>query len=180
MPLKRMKKLALFGVLAALAAACAGEPSPTPTPTISVGFADEATVARAGGQAIDVKAYNPRPLGRAELVGPDGGVIAAAPGQPEPQAPTAYPVLWPSIGVGVFGGSHSGVGTGVSIGVPLGGYGGGTVPPGGFVRSRALILVPDMARYRGTWERSVVRLTFGAAPGEVTVAEIPAPEPGGR
>ena len=48
------------------------------------------------------------------------------------------------------------------------------------VRSRALVIVPDMAAYRRDWERSMVRLKFGDGAGGTTVAEIPAPAPGGR
>jgi hypothetical protein len=66
------------------------------------------------------------------------------------------------------------------VGVPIGGYGTATVPPGDLVRSRALVLVRDMAAYRGEWERSTVRLKFGNAAGDSTLAEIPAPAPGGR
>ena len=47
-------------------------------------------------------------------------------------------------------------------------------------RMRARITVPDMAAYRGNWERSIVRVTFGTDPANSETADIPAPPPGGR
>ena len=109
--------------------------------------------------------------------------MASAPGQLEPQIP-AGGGGWYGPSIGVFGGSWgSSSGGGVGIGVPLGGYGGygsATVPPGDLVRSRALILVPDMAAYRRDWENSVVRVKFGSNASETRTADIPAPSPGGR
>ncbi len=175
---KRLNSLVICAVSAAGIAACAGRSAPPPEPSIVIGFADETTASRLGAPAIEVRTANPQPLATAELIGPAGTVAAAAAGQLEPQVP-AGSVFGPSVGFGIFGGSSSGVGTGVSIGVPVGGYG-ATVPQGGLVRSRALILVPDMAAYRRDWAQSKVRLKFGAAEGNATTADIPAPAPGGR
>lgn len=173
------KRLILLLAVAAPLAACADRPATPPTPSLTVGFADENTAARMGSPVIDIKAANPQPLVTAELVSAGGTVIAAAPGQLEPQVPAGYPVFGPSIGV--FGGSWgSSSGGGVGIGVPLGGYGSATVPPGDLVRSRALILVPDMAAYRRNWENYTVRVKFGSAGGGTTTADLPAPPPGGR
>jgi hypothetical protein len=178
-----IKPLLSFIVLASWGlAACAERSANPPEPSIVVGFGDETTAARLGTPVIEVKTAHPQALVTAELVGPAGTVVAAAPGQLEPQIPASYP-YGPSVGFGVFGGRGGGgsvSGGGVGIGVPLGGYGTTTVPAGDLVRSRALVLVPDMAAYRREWERSTVRLKFGNAAGESTVAELPAPAPGGR
>jgi hypothetical protein len=133
-----------------------------------------------GSPVIEVKAANPQPLVTAELVSA-GTVVASAPGQLEPQIP-AGGGGWFGPSIGVFGGSWgSSSGGGIGIGVPLGGYGGSaSVPQGDLVRSRALILVPDMDSYRRNWETSVVRVKFASASGEARTAEIPAPAPGGR
>jgi hypothetical protein len=180
-----IKPLVLFTVLAASGlVACSQGSSPPPQPSITVGFGDESIAARLGAPVIEVKAAHPQALVSAELVGPAGNVVAAAPGQLEPQIPAGYP--WgPSVGFGVFGGRGSGgsvSGGGVGIGVPIGGdyYGSATVPEGSLVRSRALVLVQNMDDYRRQWERSTVRLKFGNAAGDNTTAEIPAPSPGGR
>jgi hypothetical protein len=173
-----LRNLTILCFSSLLCLACADQPAAPREPSLTVGFADEATVARAGGPVIDVKAYNRQPLASAELVDPSGRVLATAPGQLEPQLPSGYP-FGPSVGFGVFGGSGGHFGTGVGVGFPLGG-GTATVPPGEFVRSRAYILVPDIANYRQIWPQSLVRLKFGTAPGEVTVADVPAPAPGGR
>jgi hypothetical protein len=169
----------LMTASALLLGACAGRSGPPPTPSLTVGFADEGTAARLGGPAIDIKAANPQPLATAELVSAGGAVIAAAAGQLEPQVPSGYPVFGPTVGVygGTWGSSSGG---GIGIGVPIGGYGSATVPAGDLVRSRALILVPDMAAYRRDWESYVVRIKFGTAANDSRVAEIPAPAPGGR
>lgn len=180
--IKHLNRLVICAIAGAGIAACADRNTAPPQPAIVVGFADQTTAARLGAPVIEVKATNPQPLATAELIGPDGTVVAAAPGQLEPQIPTGS-VFGPTVGFGIFGGSSSGVGTGVGIGVPVGGYGGydgATVPPGELVRSRALILVPDMAAYRRDWEQSKVRLKFGAAGDDTMTADIPAPAPGGR
>ena len=180
------KRLILLAVAAAsLLGGCANSNSAPPTPSLIVGFADDNTAARMGSPVIEVKAANPQPLVSAELVSAGGNVIAAAPGQLEPQVPSGYP-FGPSFSI--FGGSWSGggwgggggSGGGVGVSVPIGGYGSATVPPGDLVRSRALILIPDMASYRSSWENAKVRVKFGNAAGEANVAEIPAPAPGGR
>ncbi|HEX2116510.1 MAG TPA: hypothetical protein VHM01_19050 [Alphaproteobacteria bacterium] len=171
------KRLILLTALALLSA-CAERTGPPPTPSLTVGFADESTAARLGSPVIEIKAANPQPLVTAELVSAGGNVIAAAPGQLEPQMPAGYPF---GTSIGIFGGSWgSSSGGGIGVGVPLGGYGSATVPQGELVRSRALILVPDMASYRRNWENSKVRVKFGNAAGDTSVAEIPAPAPGGR
>jgi hypothetical protein len=177
-----IKRLNMLAICAALAACAGDRGAAPPEPSVVVGFADQTTASRLGAPVIDVKAANPQPLATAELVGPAGTVVAAAPGQLEPQVP-AGSVFGPSVGFGIFGGSSSGGGAGVGIGVPIGGgYGGygATVPPGDLVRSRAYILVPDMAAYRRDWEQSTVRLKFGSATGDSTTADIPAPAPGAR
>jgi len=175
------KHLILFIAAASLLGACADRPAAPPTPTLTVGFADDSTAARMGSPVIEVKAANPQPLVTAELVSAGGNVLASAPGQLEPQIP-AGGGGWFGPSIGVFGGSWgSSSGGGVGIGVPLGGYGGSaTVPQGDLVRSRALILVPDMESYRRNWENSMVRVKFGTAAGDARTADIPAPAPGGR
>lgn len=177
--MNHLKILAFCLCSAVFVSACADRQTATREASITVSFADEATIARAGGPVIDVKASNRQPLASAELVDPTGRVLASAPGQLEPQMPAGYP-FGPSVGVGVFGGSGGSFGTGVGVGFPLSGYGTATVPPGEFVRSRAYVLVPDIAAYRQIWQQSLVRLKFGTAPGDLTVADIPAPAPGGR
>jgi hypothetical protein len=174
------KCLILLAAAGATLSACADRAPTPPTPSMTVGFGDDTTAARLGAPVIEVKAANPQPLVTAELVSAGGTVIAAAPGQLEPQVPRSGGWFGPSIGV--FGGSWgSSCGGGIGVGVPLGGYGGSaTVPEGDLVRSRALILVPDMASYRRNWENYVVRVTFGSAVSGTTTAEIPAPPPGGR
>jgi hypothetical protein len=171
----------LTAVALLLLGACASSNAPPPTPSLTVGFADDNTASRMGSPVIEIKAANPQPLVTAELVSPGGTVIASAPGQLEPQIP-AGGGGWFGPSIGVFGGSWgSSSGGGVGIGVPLGGYGGtATVPEGDLVRSRALILVPDMAAYRRNWETSIVRVKFANAAGDARTAEIPAPSPGGR
>jgi hypothetical protein len=177
------KRLILLtaAVLPVLGACADRSNSPPPTPSLIVGFADDNTASRVGSPVIEIKAANPQPLVTAELVSAGGSVIASAPGQLEPQIP-AGGGGWFGPSIGVFGGSWgSSSGGGVGIGVPLGGYGGSaTVPQGDLVRSRALILVPDMASYRRNWETSVVRVKFANAAGDARSAEIPAPSPGGR
>ena len=169
----------LAAVAVPLLGACADRSGPPPTPSLIVGFANDSTAARLGSPVIEIRAANPQPLATAELVSAGGTVIASAPGQLEPQVPAGYSPFGASIGV--FGGSWgSSSGGGVGIGVPIGGYGAATVPPGDLVRSRALILVPNMESYRRTWENSMVRVKFGSAAGDSSVAEIPAPAPGGR
>jgi hypothetical protein len=177
-----IKALVSFTVLATLGLAACAERGPPPEPSITVGFGDESVAARLGAPVIEVKAAHPQTLVTAELVGPAGNVVAAAPGQLEPQWPAGYP-FGPSVGFGIFGGSGGGGsvrGGGVGVDVPIGGGGYATVPEGGLVRSRASVLVQDMDAYRREWERSKVRLTFNNAAGNSTVAEIPAPAPGGR
>jgi hypothetical protein len=175
---KHLISLAIVGVLLS---ACADKPATPPTPSMTVAFGDETTAARLGSPVIEIKAANPQALVTAELVSAGGTVIAAAPGQLEPQVP-AGGGGWFGPSIGVFGGSWgSSSGGGVGIGVPLGGYGGSaTVPPGDLVRSRALILVPNMESYRRNWENYLVRVKFGNAASGVSTAEIPAPAPGGR
>ena len=178
------KSLILLTGAALLLGACAeSSNAPPPTPSLTVGFADDNTASRMGSPVIEIKAANPQPLVTAELVSAGGSVVASAPGQLEPQIP-AGGGGWYGPSIGVFGGSWgSSSGGGVGIGVPLGGYGGygsATVPPGDLVRSRALILVPDMAAYRRDWENSVVRVKFGSNASETRTADIPAPSPGGR
>ena len=177
------KRLILLtaAVLPVLGACADHSNSPPPTPSLVVGFADDNTASRMGSPVIEIKAANPQPLVTAELVSAGGSVIASAPGQLEPQIP-AGGGGWFGPSIGVFGGSWgSSSGGGVGIGVPLGGYGGSaTVPQGDLVRSRALILVPDMASYRRNWETSVVRVKFANSAGDARSAEIPAPSPGGR
>lgn len=177
---KRLNLLAVLWVAGAGFAACADRQAAPPEPSAVVGFADQGTAARLGAPVIEVTAANPQPLATAELIGPGGTMVAGAPGQLEPQVPAGYPGYGPTFGI--FGGSWgSSSGGGIGIGVPLGGgYGSATVPAGDLVRSRALILVPDMAAYRRDWDRSTVRLTFGAAGGDTTTADIPAPAPGAR
>jgi hypothetical protein len=173
--------LSLF-VIATLGLVACAERGPPPQPSIVVGFGNETVAARLGAPVIEVRAAHPQALVTAELVGPAGDVVAAAPGELEPQMPAGYP-YGPSVGVGIFGGSGGGGtvrGGGVGVGVPIGGGGYGTVPEGDLVRSRANVLVRDMDAYRRQWERSTVRLTFNNAAGHSTVAEIPAPAPGGR
>jgi hypothetical protein len=176
------KRLILLATMAASLSACADRQASTPpTPSLIVGFADDNTASRLGSPVIEVKAANPQPLVTAELVSAGDTVVAAAPGQLEPQIP-AGGGGWFGPSIGIFGGSWgSSSGGGIGVGVPLGGgYGSATVPPGDLVRSRALILVPDMASYRRNWEASKVRVKFGNAAGDANVAEIPAPSPGGR
>jgi hypothetical protein len=178
------KHLILLTATLPLLGACAnGNSAPPPTPSLTVGFADDNTASRMGSPVIEIKAANPQPLVTAELVSAGGSVVASAPGQLEPQLP-AGGGGWYGPSIGVFGGSWgSSSGGGVGIGVPLGGYGGygsATVPEGDLVRSRALILVPDMAAYRRSWETSVVRVKFVNTAGDARTAEIPAPSPGGR
>lgn len=179
--IKYLISLVVFASLGLVA--CADRTSAPTEPSIVVGFGDETAAARLGNPVIEVKAAHPQALVTAELVGPAGAVVAAGPGELEPQIPAGYP-YGPSVGFGIFGGRGSGgsvSGGGVGVGVPIGGgYGTSTVPPGDLVRSRALVLVRDMAAYRRDWERSKVRLKFGNAAGDSTVVEIPAPSPGGR
>ena len=175
-----MYRLLILLTTIAVLGACAERSGPPPAPSLTVGFGDESTASRLGSPVIDIKAANPQPLVTAELVGADGNVIAAAPGQLEPQVPAGYSPFG-GASIGVFGGSWgSSSGGGIGVGVPIGGYGSATVPAGDLVRSRALILVPDMASYRRNWETSKVRVKFGNAAGDTSVAEIPAPAPGGR
>ena len=181
------KTLLSFTVLAVLGLAACTEGGAPPQPSITVGFGSETVAARLGAPVIEVKAAHPQTLVTAELVGPDGNVVAAAPGQLEPQWPAGYP-FGPSVGVGVYRGTSSGgrgsggsvSGGGVGVEVPIGGRGYATVPEGDLVRSRAHVLVQDMEAYRRQWERAKVRLTFNNAAGDRTVAELPAPAPGGR
>ena len=175
------KHLILLTAAGVLLAACADQAAPPPTPSMTVGFADDTTAARMGSPVIEIRAANPQPLVTAALVSAGGNVIASAPGQLEPQVP-AGGGGWFGPSIGVFGGSWgSSSGGGIGIGVPLGGLGGSaTVPQGDLVRSRALILVPDMESYRRNWETSVVRVKFANTTGEARTAEIPAPAPGGR
>jgi hypothetical protein len=175
------KHLILLGIALAGLSACADGTTTPPSPSLTVGFADENTAARLGSPVIDVRAANPQPLVTAELVSAGETVLAAAPGQLEPQIP-AGGGGWFGPSIGVFGGSWgSSSGGGIGVGVPLGGYAGSaTVPEGDLVRSRALILVPDMAAYHRNWENYVVRVKFGTAASGTTTADIPAPPPGGR
>jgi hypothetical protein len=178
--IKSLLSLAVFGAIALTA--CSQSSGPPPQPSITVGFGDESIAARLGAPVIEVKAAHPQALVSAELVGPAGNVVAAAPGQLEPQIPAGYP-YGPSLDFGIFGARGSGgsaSGGGVGVGVPIGGYGTATVPEGSLVRSRATVLVQDMDTYRRQWERSTVRLKFNNAAGDATTAEIPAPSPGGR
>ncbi len=178
--IKPLLSLTFLAVLAL--AACADRNSKPTEPSIVVGFGNETVAARLGAPVIEVKAAHPQALVSAELVGPAGNVVAAAPGELEPQIPAGYP-FGPSVGFGVFGGRGSGgsvSGGGVGVGVPIGGGGYATVPEGDLVRSRAMVLVQDMDTYRRQWERSMVRLKFSNAAGNTTVAEIPAPSPGSR
>ncbi len=161
-------------VLCLFATACERGPTRATGPgpaAISVSYVDGAA------PAVAVDAAHAHVLHLAELIGPDGTRLAS--GTVERVAPTAGSSGSPvGVGVGVFGGSGSGVGTGIGLNFPLGGA--PNPPPASLPRSRARIPIADPVAYASTWSRSVIRLRFGAEPGAVTTADIPAPEPAKR
>jgi hypothetical protein len=170
-----------LGLMAALSAAlllpgCAGDQSYAASrPTVVIGF-----IAGAPTPTIEVYARG-RPLVSAVLVEPTGRVTPSGPVEQDIPMSTGYG-YGPSVGVGVGSSSWNGgraTGAGVGIGMPLGGGYGGPPPPSE-LRLRTRIVVPDIADYRGNWERSVVRVTFGTDPANQEIADIPAPAPGGR
>lgn len=153
----RFSRRAAAAGLVLLAAGCAGGGAETGTRPGEI-LAFEPDGANAG--RIEITTVSRRALVRAELRMPDGRI--------EPAAILEHStVMGPAggglsrgvgVGVGVFGGSSSGVGTGVSIGVPIGG-GGRTGEA--YLRSRARIVLRDLAAYRRDWPNARVHLDFG-------------------
>jgi hypothetical protein len=169
-----------WGLIAALSTAlllpaCAGDsPSAASRPTVVIGF-----IAGAPTPTIEVYARG-RPLMSAALVEPTGRTTPSGPIERDIPMSGGYG-YGPSVGVGAGGGSWNGgraVGGGVGIGMPLGGSAAPPMPSE--IRLRTRIVVPDIADYRGNWERSVVRVVFGTDPANQEIADIPAPAPGGR
>ncbi len=113
-----------------------------------------------------------KPLQEATLVAPDGSGWSAS--QVDSDAPRR--TARPDIGIGVEGGSASGVNPGISIGLPLFGWIGSAfreTPP---VQGRAMIRVPDAARYRRDWPAWTIELLFGP-PGSAESLTLMAPDP---
>ncbi len=173
----RIRPLGLTAALsiALLLPACAADSPSASRPTVVIGF-----IAGAPTPTIEVYARG-RPLVSAALVEPTGRVTPSGPVEQDIPMSTGYG-YGPSVGVGVGTSSWNGgraTGAGVGIGMPIGGGYGGPPPPSE-LRLRTRIVVPDIADYRGNWERSVVRVTFGTDPANQEIADIPAPAPGGR
>ncbi len=114
------------------------------------------------------------PLEQAELLMPDGGVVAALDIINEATAGTSGPR--PSVGVGASGGSRSRTDVGVGISFPI--LGGGGTPTS--IASRASFPILDMTTYRATWRLWQVRLRFAGSGGESIYLEVPAPDPSSR
>jgi hypothetical protein len=124
---------------------------------------------------LDIVATNLAPMASAELVLSDGRNVRTEVIQHEPVNNRARsgPA---SIGIGGFGSSGGGFGTGIGLGFPLG----GSAPPplaAGPIRSRSRLAIPDAATYAAGWQKAVVRLRFGTPPAELSLVEVPAPEP---
>lgn len=173
-----MKNLTNSGVLVRLSlsitlalAACSGGADSSGVPrasSIEVSYVDSDSI-----PAVAVVVTHPQPLLAVELVAPDGRFVAAP--QIERDGPRGSAALPPTVGVGVFGGSGGGFGTGVGLGFPLGGS--AAPPPAAVARARARIVIPDAEAYRRDWQRYIVRLRFGGAAENATIADVPAPPP---
>lgn len=154
-----------------LLSSCAA-PEPLP-PSLRAGFV-------AGSAVIEVQARDPLPLRAAELLLPDGAVVAAEelastlpPPPPRPGEPRDA-----GVGVGVVGGSRSGVDTAVVVSLPVdfGGLFRRRRPPE-LIESRARFAISDLGAYRMAWPAARLRLTLGDTPGPTRVVELPAPAP---
>jgi hypothetical protein len=145
----------LIAVLLIALPGCANKPAERP-PLVA------ATVR--AGDVLEVRADGARRMDAAELVAPNGQVIAAE--SIESGAVSEPEGLRPDIGVGVEGGSSSGVNPGISVGVPLGKLFQRPAPPPP-VQSVALFRLPPEARQRLDWPQWQIRLRFvrpGAEP----------------
>ncbi|MDB5406418.1 MAG: hypothetical protein JWL84_1330 [Rhodospirillales bacterium] len=184
--------VALSGALALAACSFAGDEPP------AAGQAPDTVVARfaPGGEVsvIEVSVDDPRPLRRAELVGPGGVIVPAdsidagsAPSlqdrvfqQSAPERPFAPPPNEPGSGntggVGIGGGFGFGMGAGLPM--PLTGAegNGGQLPDPGQVHSTALLRLPDPLGYRLEWQQWQVRVQVGDPP-NANIVVLPAPQP---
>jgi hypothetical protein len=156
-------------LLAALAACSRAPPREPQRPSVTA-----SVVGEAAAPVIEIVAINRLPLTSAELVDAAGATTPAARIERETLPTTT--VERQGIGVGVSGGSSQGI-EGVTIELPLFGSARRPPPSPGLVRSRARLPIVDGDAYALNWERSIVRLRFGAAPGETSLAEVPAPDP---
>ncbi|MBI3707560.1 MAG: hypothetical protein HY246_07775 [Proteobacteria bacterium] len=167
----RRRWLLSMALLLATLAACSRTPQrepQRPSVTASIVAGEDAA------PLIEIVAINRLPLTSAELVDPAGATTPAARIERETLPTTT--VERQGIGVGVSGGSSQGI-EGVTIELPLFGSRRRPPPSPGLVRSRARLPILDGDAYALSWERSVVRLRFGTAPGETSLAEVPAPDP---
>jgi hypothetical protein len=124
--------------------------------------------------AIQVSVNDRLPLREAELVGPDGAVIAAA--SVDVASASAY--RQPFSEQSFAGGPGSNP---AAVALPLGGLG-NIAPPGSQTvtvdqfRSTALIRLDDPGSYARDWRLWQVRLRLGDPP-HITTLTLPAPQP---
>lgn len=122
---------------------------------------------------IQVTVSDRQPLRGADLIGPDGAVIAAESIEARQGVESGQPSFRPPIG--------SDIGNGVGLAPPLGFYGsfapaGSQTASSGQIRSTALIRLSDPVSYLKDWRLWQVRLRIGDAP-KVNFLSLPAPQP---
>jgi hypothetical protein len=125
---------------------------------------------------IEVSIQDAQAADRVQLVMPDGSTTDAYQLDREFTHATDTGSTGVSLGVGVSGGSSSGVQPSVGFGFPL--FGGTPQSPQrDEVRSRALILVPDMTAYRANWQHTILRIYLGEKSVSPRKMEMAAPAP---
>lgn len=125
---------------------------------------------------IEVSIRDAQPADRVQLVAPDGNAIDAYQLDHEFIHATESGPSGFNMGVGVSGGSSSGVQPSFGIGFPI--FGGAPrSPQRDEVQTKALIRVADMAAYRATWQKMVLRMYLGEKSASPRKMEMAAPAP---
>jgi len=125
---------------------------------------------------IEVSIQDAQAADRVQLVLPDGSSTDAYQLDREFIHATDTGSTGVNLGVGVSGGSSSGVQPSFGIGFPI--FGGTpNSPQRDEVHSKALIRVPDMAAYRASWQRMILRITLGEKSVSPRKMEMAAPAP---
>jgi hypothetical protein len=122
---------------------------------------------------IQVTVSDRQPLRGADLIGPDGAVIAAESVEARQGVESQQPSFNQPLGTDIS--------NGVGLAPPLGLYGsfapaGSQTVSSGQIQSTALIRLSDPLSYSKDWRLWQVRLRIGDPP-NVTFLSLPAPEP---
>ncbi len=160
-------------LIALLLAGCASEDGggrrAVSPPPVTAGFLAETP------DVIELSVIDRQPVDKVELLAPDGRIFLAHRIDREKTTRDSRAGGGLGVGVGVFGGSSTKVGTSFGIGFPLGGV--EAPPTAPHYESVALVRVEDMAGYRSSWPRWVLRIRLGTPETSFRSIEIPAPRP---